>query len=66
MNDFVVENQGSVWLFRATSPEAKAEMESMGLADWQMVGQFSFAVDQRPASVLVGQLFENGFSVGGN
>ena len=64
MDDFTVENQGSVWLFTARSPEARDEMSMMGLAEWQRLGEFSFGVDHRAAGGLVEQLRENGFSVG--
>ena len=63
--DFAVTNERTIWVFWAKSPEARDEMEDMGLESWQMLGKDSFAVDHRPAGQLVEQLRENGFTVGG-
>ena len=61
--DFTVSNHGTVVVFSAMTEAAIAELEEMGLAGWQMIGEHAFGVDHRPAAQLVNQLRENGFTL---
>lgn len=61
--DFAVEDHGSVVTFDALTEGAQAELEFMGLEDWQFVGHNKFAIDRSLAWNLMDMLIDNGFVV---
>jgi hypothetical protein len=58
--DFKIEYHGTVMRFVPVSDKARAEVETMDLESWQMLGN-GFCVDHRVARDLASQLQENGF-----
>jgi hypothetical protein len=61
--DFVAENHGSVILFTALTDAARREIDVMDLADWQFVGEDSFAIDHGIAGDFAEALVANGFTI---
>lgn len=63
LSDISVVSHGSVWLFTPHSPAAVDLFSGeLDFAVWQMIGD-AYAVDHRPASHLVEQLREEGFTI---
>jgi hypothetical protein len=59
--DFIVEDHGSVVIFRPMTETAEAAVEQMELDGWQMWGD-GFAVDHRSAHTLVELLMSDGIT----
>ena len=65
MTDFIITDHGTTVLFTPISEAAKefTTSDELGLADWQFIGNDSFAIDHRPAAELVNQLFLEGWQI---
>jgi hypothetical protein len=61
--DFVVRDEGTVWVFTPQSDRARKLVSDIGLEEWQRAGQ-GFALDHRPARELVTRHQAAGFTVG--